>query len=187
MRIIAGTAKGRRLKAPKTWDVRPTADRVKESLFNIISNKKSFEDKHFLDLFAGTGNVGIEALSRGIRYAYFVEKEPQNIKIIVQNLTNAGFEAKSQVIKADVLEGIKKLSRKGIKFDFVFLDPPYNRQLVTSALTALEAADIINPEGIVVVEHHRDEQPKESFGKIRLFDQRTYGETRISFFVSITK
>lgn len=182
MRIISGTKKGKKLKSSKSWDVRPTADRVKEALFNILTNKICFEDKYFLDLFAGTGNIGIEALSRGASHVVFIEKEFKNIKIILENLNETGFTNQSEVIRANTFDGIKRLSQKGIGFDFIFLDPPYNQGLVNPTLLALIEAGIINAEGMIIVEHHRNEQPKENLGKLKLFSQRTYGDTRVSFY-----
>lgn len=182
MRIISGTAKGRKLISPKTWNVRPTADQVKESLFNIIAHNSEFNDKLFLDLFAGTGNIGIEALSRGVNHAVFVEKDHRNAKIIQQNLTNLGFTSQAEVLKIDAVAGIKLLGRKKKKFDFIFLDPPYKQGLINPTLEAIEKVEIINPGGMIIIEHHRDEQLEKKLGKFVMFDQRTYGSTQISFY-----
>lgn len=149
MRIIAGRDGGRRLKSIERGDVRPTTDRTKESVFNILG--PNIFDVRFLDLFAGFGGIGIEALSRGAREVYFVEKDRRNVKIIKDNLKMVGYEENSQVINNDVLKALGGITGK---FDVVFMDPPYKEQeLYTQTLEKIKEYDLLEASGIIVVEH----------------------------------
>jgi N6-adenine-specific methylase len=127
MRIIGGRAKGRRIFTPKGRRIRPTSDMVKESLFNILP---SIKGKLFLDLFAGTGNVGLEALSRGAAMAVFVERNPHLAEVINKNLAICGFDENYEIISATVEKGIKLLSKGRKRFDIIFADPPYEKGIV---------------------------------------------------------
>ena len=123
MRIISGTSKGRRLVTPKNQGLRPTSDRVKESVFNILG--EIVEEKVVLDLFAGTGNLGIEALSRGARRAIFVEKGRQAVRLIQRNLAQCGMDGRSEIIPKDVNRAIGILKQRGESFDVILMDLPY--------------------------------------------------------------
>jgi len=123
MRIISGTSKGRRLVTPKNQGLRPTSDRVKESVFNILG--EIVEEKVVLDLFAGTGNLGIEALSRGARRAIFVEKGRQAVRLIQRNIAQCGMDGRSEIIPKDVNRAIGILKQRGESFDVILMDLPY--------------------------------------------------------------
>ncbi len=174
MRIIAGSARGVTLKAPKTFDTRPTADRIKESLFNILGNKTL--DANVLDLFAGTGALGLEALSRGAARAVFVDKSTTNL--IKENAAKTKLSEKVTVKKGNVSAVIKLLD--GEKFDLIFCDAPYAKGLTEKTLEALHRSDIVADNALIAVEHGRNEDFSSPFFLLRRVD---YGHTTsISFF-----
>lgn len=125
MRVIAGAAKGRRLKVPQSKDIRPITDMIKEALFNTLG--QYLQDKSFLDLFAGSGAVGIEALSRGAKNVIFVEKEAKAVEIIHYNLRHCRLEDRARVIKGDAFKVIGRLADRGERFDYIYVDPPFSR------------------------------------------------------------
>ncbi len=125
MRVISGLRKGHKLKSPKGQDIRPTEDRIKESLFNIIGPLK--KESLVLDLFAGTGSIGIEFLSRGAKFVYFIDSSNESIRIIKDNLSLTKFLDSASIHKMDSINSIKFLREKGILFDYIFIDPPYEK------------------------------------------------------------
>lgn len=178
MRIITGSAKGARLVAPKGLNTRPTADRVKESLFNILSGEVI--GKKVLDLFAGTGNLGIEALSRGANFAAFVDFATD--KIIRENLKRVHFEEKSAVFRGDVFKILKRLENENNIYDLIFLDPPYFKGLSQKTLEVLNSSSIFSDNGIIVVEHGLEEEFTE-YSSLKKIREVSYGKTTgISFF-----
>ncbi len=180
LRVISGSAKGRKLKVPAGLSIRPTPDRVKESLFNILTGK--IEGACFLDLFAGTGNVGIEALSRGAVCAVFVENNGKHVKVIIENLGIAGLAERAKVIKSDVGTALKKLARENIKFDIVFMDPPYNTNLAENALLLLEENDLVEVSGLVIVESSSQKEMPSGVGRLVISRQEKYGDTKLTFY-----
>ena len=177
MRVIAGEAKGRRLIGPKTDAIRPVLDQVKEAVFNILFDVGGL---HVLDLFAGTGAVGIEALSRGAKECVFVDSGKEAIQIISKNLELCKMVDRAQVFEMPVGKGIDLLSKKGKAFDLIFVDPPYERGFVQKSLQKLAASSLLHSESVIIVEHH----PKEPVGKIEglgLTDERKYGQTLVGF------
>jgi len=179
MKVIGGQAKGRRIYIPKGAVIRATTDRTKESLFNILP---SVEGRSFLDLFAGTGSVGIEALSRGASYGVFVEKDPSLIKAIKKNLQHCGFVDQFDIIPFPVEKGIQGLAKRKEYFDIIFADPPYVKGLVQKTISLLMKYSITSTPGIVVIEHSPRETFHEADNKIVLNDQRRYGDSMLSFF-----
>ena len=180
MRVIGGQAKGRRLKAPKGRTLRPTADRVKEALFNILPHDLS--GQRVLDLFAGTGNLSMEALSRGASEAVLVDASRAATKLIEENLRALSFTDRSRVWTAPVLSAIGKLARGGESFGLIFLDPPYEQALVGQTLRAIAKEGLLRENGVLVAEHSVREKVEERYGSLALRDQRRYGTTRLSFF-----
>jgi 16S rRNA (guanine966-N2)-methyltransferase len=181
MKVIGGAARGRKLKVPKGLTVRPTAARVKESLFNILPH--DFSGLRVLDLFAGSGNVSIEALSRGAVEAVLVDESARSAAAIRENLTRLELNRRAQVWVAPVARSLRKLDKAGEKFDLIFLDPPYDKGLVTTTLEAIGKSSLLNPAGgIVVVEHSGRETIKPNYGDLILNDRRRYGDTFLSFF-----
>ena len=150
MRVITGTARGRRLKELLGMETRPTTDKVKESLFSII--QFDIEGRRVLDLFAGTGQLGIEALSRGAAEAVFVDRRPDAVRLVQENLALCGFTDRARVKSGDVLAYLKS----GEKFDLIFLDPPYAADLLEQALTAIASFDSCREHGIIVAESAAD-------------------------------
>jgi len=179
MRVISGTSKGRKLATPKNLSLRPTSDRVKESIFNILSGR--IEGRMVLDLFAGTGNLGIEALSRGAKKVTFVEKGRDALKLIRRNLARFGLEERSGVLPIDASRAIEILNQKGKTFDLIFMDPPYEKGLIEKTLTKLNLHPIYHRDSILVIEHHRRELLSPAVYGWSLTRQRRMGETVISF------
>ncbi|MBI2360616.1 MAG: 16S rRNA (guanine(966)-N(2))-methyltransferase RsmD [Deltaproteobacteria bacterium] len=180
MRVISGHAKGRRIKVPKGRALRPTADRVKEALFNILP--KSLSGYKVLDLFAGTGNLSAEALSRGASEALLIDFARQARKTARENLQSLDLLNQARIWQAPVTRAVRLLSRRGETFDLVFLDPPYDKGLVESTLRAIANAGIVKESGTVVTEHSMREKVEAEYGPLKLRDQRRYGATVLSFF-----
>jgi len=179
MRISGGEARGRRIGLPRGCRIRPTADRIKESLFDILPPVR---ERSFLDLFAGSGCVGMEALSRGVRFAAFVEKDARLAGAIRANLALLGFSGRAEVVAADAQTGIGRLAGRAERFDVLFADPPYDEGYVKVTLQWLEKADILAADGIIVIQHSVREAPDPSSLRIlKPADQRRYGDTVLSF------
>ena len=150
MRVIAGKARRLQLKTPEGFDTRPTTDKTKETLFNILN--PYLADSDFLDIFAGSGAIGIEALSRGAKYAAFIENNKAALDCINVNLRTTRLEEQGEVFSLTAKEGIRALEIKGKVFDVVFMDPPYNKMLEKDVLLALQNSNIIYCDTIIVVE-----------------------------------
>ena len=150
MRVIAGNARSVPLITPKGLETRPTSDQIKETLFNMLQGY--VEDSNFLDLFAGSGQIGVEALSRGARFAAFVEKSDEAVKCIKANTDKTKYTDKALVLKMEALSGIRALEIERRKFDIIFMDPPYNQGLEQSILSALTASKILDDDVIIIVE-----------------------------------
>jgi 16S rRNA (guanine966-N2)-methyltransferase len=185
MRVIGGERKGRRLLVPKGQAVRPTAARVKESLFNILPH--DFSGMKVLDLFAGTGNLSIEALSRGAAKAVLVDASPRSATTIRENLRRLGLTARTEVWVAPATRALKSLAKRGEIFDMIFLDPPYDQGRVEPSLKRLAQGGLLSNTGIVVAEHSAREAVSLRYDSLVLNDQRRYGDTLLSFFKRDTK
>lgn len=180
LRVISGKLKGRKLFAVRGLSLRPTSDRVKESVFNIL--KDCCAGEKVLDLFAGTGALGIEALSRGAKKAVFVEDSVRSREALLKNLSACRLEDQAEVIAQKARDGIRYLEKRGESFGIVFLDPPYGKGWVRLTLAALGKSSLLGPGALVVAEHSPNEEI-ESLPSLRRVDQRRYGGTRISFFL----
>ncbi len=161
MRIISGSSKGKKLFTPKQASLRPTSDRVKESLFNILGEEIS--GKAVLDLFAGTGNLGIEALSRGARRVTFVENTREAYRLIERNLLACQMEDRSEILLKEVDRGLRLLHAKGECFDLIFMDPPYEKGLIRKTMEILGTVKIYHEDSILVIEHNRREPLPDTF------------------------
>ncbi len=179
MRVTSGAAKGTRLRTPGRGGVRPTSDMVKEALFNALAPRLA--DARVLDLFAGTGGLGIEALSRGAAQAVFVERDGHSAGMIRQNLEAARLSDRGTVRRANALTEIAALARAGTSFDLIVLDPPYGQGLAAEALHRIAAAGVLAPGGIVVAEGHWRDDPADIVGLRRVRAAR-YGETGLWFY-----
>lgn len=183
MRVIAGKYKGRRLTAPKGAFVRPTSDRVKESFFSIIRDR--LIDSRFLDLCAGTGNIGIEALSRGAKKVTFLDKNLNCIRQIEQNLTAIGLEINQpelKLIHADAIQGLNQFQLQSETFELIYLDPPYDSNLYNQCLSYISDNSVLETSGILLIEHRKHTQLPSISGRLCCYRMKQYGNTCISFY-----
>jgi len=181
MRVIGGECKGRRLAPVKGLSTRPTSDKVREAVFDILQGR--FPCARALDLFAGTGAMGIEALSRGAFEACFVDSDGAAIAVIHRNLDACGLEGRAKVLKRDVRGALRLLAGRGGGFDLIFIDPPYASSLAGEALREIDGLGLLSPGGTVVVESSkRTLMPDTGLRKMELVDQRSYGDTLVSFY-----
>ncbi|WP_245692299.1 16S rRNA (guanine(966)-N(2))-methyltransferase RsmD [Sporomusa acidovorans] len=193
MRIITGIAKGIKLKVPRGLDVRPTADRVKESIFNILANlelpngRNALAEATVLDLFAGTGNLGLESLSRGAAHTLFVDHSLASLAAVKENINHANFCKMAEVRRGDSLKVLDALNKSGRLFTLVFVDPPYNRGLVNTALQKLDMSDVVEHGGVIVVEHSKHEQINTDWHYLKLVRSERYGETLVAFLIQDEK
>ncbi|MCD7974285.1 MAG: 16S rRNA (guanine(966)-N(2))-methyltransferase RsmD [Phascolarctobacterium sp.] len=179
MRIIAGRSCGLHLTTPKNLDLRPTADRVKESIFAIIGNR--IADAQVLDLFAGTGNLGLESWSRGAHSITFIDKSQESIRIMRSNMAKCHAEQDCTVIKGDAIKSIEKLCHESRKFDFIFCDPPYNKNWLNEIILALGQFPIVNCNGWLIMERSRHDIPPALPEGYELFRSEKYGKTVVDF------
>jgi 16S rRNA (guanine(966)-N(2))-methyltransferase RsmD len=184
MRVIAGKYRSRPLRSLRGMDIRPTADRLRESLFNVLTTGQldALSGSVWLDLFAGTGAVGIEALSRGASQVSFVESAAPAARVVRQNLDSLGIDSGFTVLQGDVLKALKK-TEASAKVDFVFLDPPYDfSEGYRSTLEFLAAAPFVGPNSTVIVEHAKRFDPGEKFGTLARFRKLVQGDAALSFY-----
>lgn len=179
MRIIAGNLKSRRIEFPKTRLTRPMTDRSKETLFNILGG--FVYAKHVLDLYAGSGSLGLEALSRGAADVTFVDRADWATRVIQRNLITLGLEGSSEVIQGDVMRTINRLEKKGRKYSLIFVDPPFDKGLVKKTLLKLEQSDIVTPFAQIVVGHTGRELVPESLSSYNLTRTKRIGQACLSF------
>jgi 16S rRNA (guanine966-N2)-methyltransferase len=179
MRLTGGNDRGRKLRAPRGATTRPTAARVREAIFNILGPAP---EAAVLDLYAGTGALGIEALSRGARAAVFVERDGRARAALARNLRELGLEARAVTVGSNVLQALARLSQAGQRFSWVFVDPPYASDDAQRTLSALAGNDILTGGGVVVIEHDKRRVPPPSAGDLHLVDRRVYGDTGVSFY-----
>jgi len=178
MRIVAGSARGRALKGPRSAAIRPTADRVRESIFKILG--QWLDGQRVLDLYAGTGALGLEAISRGAARAVLVDSGKEAVSLCRQNAQDLGFEERVAVMAMPVERAVEALARAGERFDLVFADPPYAAEVTTRTLERVEP--LLAPGGVCVVEHDKREAVPESVGRLGRTDARAFGDTRVAFF-----
>jgi 16S rRNA (guanine966-N2)-methyltransferase len=176
VRVIAGQQRGRRLRVPRGLQVRPALARVKTSLFDILTSRGLVEGARILDLFAGSGSLGIEALSRGAASAVFVEQDRGVAHVLQSNVTASGFEDRSMVEVQPCLSAIPRLARRGDVFDGVFVDPPYGTTWVERTLRELASGTAVRPGAWVVVHHRRGEDPAHVPFALRPAVQRRIGD-----------
>lgn len=180
MRITGGTKRGQRLAPWENADIRPMRDFVRTAMFNILNDL--VPQCCFLDLFSGTGSVGLEALSRGAASAVFVDRSISACAIARQNLALLGFLDKGHVLQADFAYGVKQLEGRGSKFDLLFVGPPYGKGLAELALSRLGASSILIPGAIVVTEVFKKEEMNNRYGNLELFNRRVYGDNLLLFY-----
>lgn len=177
LKLVGGSAKGRKLKGPKKAGIRPASARVRKSLFSILGD---LEAKHVLDLFAGTGSMGLEALSQGAGEVTFVDQDPQAIQLIFHNLKKTGWLDRTYILKEKALAAIHRLGRMGRVYDIIFVDPPYDQDLINPALKKISQVGLLAETGVILCEH----SPREKvtfLGRLKVVDVRKYGQTLVTF------
>lgn len=181
MRVIAGKFRSRKLKGPGLLRLRPTSDRLRETLFSILG--PAVEDSFFIDLYAGTGAIGIEAVSRGAREVILIESNPKAGRLVRENLASLGIRAGAELLESDALAGLEKLTKRHLMADFIFLDPPYeDEDEVLNVLDYLDESHLVAPGGLVIVEHrNKTELPDrlERLERARIVEQ---GDAALSFY-----
>lgn len=185
MRVIAGTFRGRPLHSLRGLDLRPTADRLRETLFNVLASgdPAALVGTVWADLFAGTGAVGIEALSRGSESVYFVESSAAAADLIRQNLQSLGVETGFHVLKQDVMGALRDLEGLNFSQDFVFLDPPYRlEEIYPAVLRYLSTSRLVRPATIVIAEHLKKFDPGAEFGRLVRYRKLQQGDAALSFY-----
>jgi len=179
LRIIGGDLKGRRIVTVRGSMTRPTADRLREAIFNILYTR--VQGSVVLDVFAGTGAMGIEALSRGAEYAVFVDNNKNASSVIKKNITSCEIEDKTTIIKRDALKRLDWI--KSIKpwFNIVFMDPPYNRNFIKPSLESLVKSQLLKQKAYIIIEHSYSEIISEEIKAFTTIDQRKYGKSMVTF------
>lgn len=180
MRIIAGLAKGRKLLSPIGMETRPTLDRVKQSMFNIIQNR--LYGAVALDVFSGTGSLGLEAVSRGASQCYLVDKGPQTFSFLQKNVENLGFSDKCKCYNMDSYKALEMLGEKGVSLDIIFIDPPYRLNMIPPAVEIIHKYNLLKKSGIIVTKIDTVEEIYEGNSEIVLNDSRKYGNTTVCFY-----
>jgi 16S rRNA (guanine(966)-N(2))-methyltransferase RsmD len=185
MRVISGQFRSRPLRSLRGADIRPTADRLRETLFNVLcaGNPEALAGSTWLDLYAGTGAVGIEALSRGAGMVYFVEASKAAAELITENLRSLGIEAGFKIVKTEAAKAPGKLEALGVVADFVFLDPPYRmREEYAKTLSTLAESKLLCAGTLVIAEHEKKFDPGEAFGELRRYRKLEQGDAGLSFY-----
>jgi 16S rRNA (guanine966-N2)-methyltransferase len=181
MRVIAGKYRSRVLKSPGKLPLRPTSDSLRETLFNVLG--PAVEDSLFIDLFAGTGAVGIEAISRGARDAFLVESNPKAVKLIRDNLEALQISGNVEVIEADAVRGLERIASRRLLADFIFLDPPYDEtNRYSEVLEYLDSSHLIAPRGMVIAEHYSKIEILERLDRLECTRQIEQGDAILSFY-----
>ncbi|TJX16181.1 16S rRNA (guanine(966)-N(2))-methyltransferase RsmD [Tissierella creatinini] len=185
MRVISGERKGHKLKAPKGMETRPTEDRIKENLFNILRPLKG--DALILDLFSGSGAIGIEFLSRGSKLAYFIDISQSSIDTIKDNLNNTCLIEKSIIIKRDAIGALKYFKSNGIKFDYIYMDPPFkDYNLLLNSIKLVADNQLLTKEGKLIIEHESIFNPDMEIKPLQRYDSRKYGSKTLSFYKEVS-
>jgi 16S rRNA (guanine966-N2)-methyltransferase len=185
MRVISGKYRSRPLNSLRGMDIRPTSDRLRETLFNVLTagNPEALGGSVWLDLFAGTGAVGIEALSRGAKQVYFVENSPEAAHTIQKNLQSLRIAEGYKLLREGVLPAIRRLARDQVTADVVFIDPPYRmKDAYTETLKVVAESSILRDPSVVIAEHEKKFDPGEEFGALRRFRKLVQGSTTLSFY-----
>jgi 16S rRNA (guanine966-N2)-methyltransferase len=178
MRIIAGKKKGLNIKTIDGDSTRPTRDMVREALFSILTNK--IYDSRFLDLFAGSGAIGIEALSRGSIFAVFTDINYKCVRVIEENITKAGFSEQAQVYNADYKLALKKLKEN--KFDIIYIDPPYNKGMGIDAIEKISEYQLLSEDGVLILETDTNEEVPNEIGIYEKYNNKRYGRNILNLF-----
>ena len=179
MKVISGTLKGRKIDGYNIDGTRPTMDRVKESLFGTIQN--NVKNSTVLDLFAGSGQLGIEAISNGAKLCYFIDNNKEVIKVLNKNITNLNINNKSKVILSDWKKALNNFHDKNITFDLIFVDPPYDYDVYEKILEKVSTLNLLNEGGLIILEHH-NLKLKEKYNNLILSKEKNYGNKSINIY-----
>lgn len=180
MKIISGTLKGRNIEGYNIEGTRPTMDRVKESLFGMIQDY--IKDSTVLDLFAGSGNLGVEAISNGAKIAYFIDNNPEVIKVLNKNIANLDIQSKSRVILSDWKKALNTFATQNIKFDLIFIDPPYAYDVYEKILNKVSTLNILSDNGLIIMEYSNLHLPT-TYENLTLYKERNYGNKSINIYI----
>ena len=180
MRVIGGTYRGRSLRAAAGLAIRPTSDRLRETLFNILA--PWIQGSRFLDICAGSGAIGIEALSRGASKVTFIERSRRACTVIAANLNALAVDRDATIVTGDAGAVLKKLEQEPALFDVVFFDPPYASEIYSQVMNKLGSSSLLSPEAIVVVEHRVKNLPSPNYGKLRMFREVKQGESALALY-----
>ena len=177
LRIIAGKARGRKLIAPETMETRPTLDRVKEAMFSIIQGY--IMNSRVIDVFAGTGSLGLEAASRGAKEVYLVDKSQTTYPLLNENIHNLKFEDFCTALNMDSYQALKFLAKKEGKFNLIFIDPPYCKEMIPEAIKIIKENDMLDEDGVIVTKIDSIEEIYQGFKDIKLTKSKRYGNTTV--------
>ena len=180
LRIIAGKARGRKLIAPETMETRPTLDRVKEAMFSIIQGY--IMDSRVIDVFAGTGSLGLEAASRGAKEVYLVDKSQTTYPLLNENIHNLKFEDFCTALNMDSYQALKFLAKKEGKFNLIFIDPPYCKEMIPEAIKIIKENDMLDEDGVIVTKIDSIEEIYQGFKDIKLTKSKRYGNTTVCLY-----
>lgn len=180
MRIISGKAKGKKILSPETYETRPTLDRVKEAMFNII--QVYVPEATVIDIFSGTGSLALEAASRGAKECYLVDKSPVTFPILKKNVENLKFQDFCTPLNMDAYAALDFVWKKGKKFDIIFVDPPYMKNLIPKALEIIDEKELLNKDGIIVTKIDTSEEIFQGTERLHLTNSRKYGKTTVCFY-----
>lgn len=179
MKVISGTLKGRNIKGYNIDGTRPTMDRVKESLFGMIQN--NIKESTVLDLFSGSGNLGIEAISNGANLCYFIDNNKEAIQTIKENITNLNINSKSRIILSDWKKALNDFANQNIKFDLIFVDPPYDYDVYEKILNKVSTLNLLNDNGLIILEHRNLKLPNTCLD-LTLYKERKYGNKSVNIY-----
>ncbi len=183
MRVIAGTYRSRPLRSLPGAAIRPTTDRLRETLFDVLAASRDLHGARWLDLYAGTGAVGIEALSRGAREVVFVESSKKAAALVRRNLASLGIRHGFQLVESKVVGALRRLEKQGMAFDLVFLDPPYaEKQEYPASLDALASSHLLAADALVIAEHDKRFDPGDCFGALQRVRSLKQGDAVLSFY-----
>jgi 16S rRNA (guanine(966)-N(2))-methyltransferase RsmD len=183
MRVIAGSIRGKKLLTPQGLVTRPTSDRVKEALFSILAGRIDFCNICVLDICAGTGSLGIESISRGASSCCFIECNRSVLPILVKNLVDTGCKNRAEVLTLDAVIALHRCAERRMHFDLAFFDPPYSSDLYQTVPVTLASTTLLASGSILVIECSVRSSLQESYGRLKRFDRRVYGETALEFFI----
>jgi 16S rRNA (guanine966-N2)-methyltransferase len=180
VRVIGGQYRGRRLRAVEGFEVRPTSDRLRETLFNILAPR--MRASRFLDICAGSGAVGIEALSRGASEATFIDNSRRACSVIEANLQTLGIKREATLIKSDAIAALKRLAEESKQFDIIFLDPPYDSEIYSAALKQIAASGLLSSDAIAIAERRAKKPPETDCGGLKIYREVKQGDSALAFY-----